>query len=34
VERFALELEDRFLMRRVEHELMAIVSAIMPGDLE
>ena len=34
VERFALDFEHRFLMRWVEHELMAIVSAIMPGDLE
>ena len=34
VECFALDLEHRFLMRRIEHELMPIVSAIMPGDLE
>jgi hypothetical protein len=28
------DLEHRFLMRGIEHKLMPIVSASMPGDLE
>ena len=34
MERFALDLEYRFLMRGIEHELVAVVAACMPRDLE
>jgi len=34
VECFSLDFEHRFLMRWIEHKLMPIVSAMMPGNLE
>jgi len=33
VECFALDLENRFLMSRIEHKLVAIVGAHVAGDL-
>src|SRR5439155_1183895 len=34
VERFALALEDRLLMRRIEHGLVAVITADMTSDLD